>query len=157
MIVDKKFKVYWEHMPPDERLSLVFEDTGEEYPFRGKSTCTIDKLIYDESEEIVVRVETMSVGESRVHQNDTFDRKKGMKESLKKALVNAPKEVRTKFWNEFLKLREKKISIIELQFKSDALLKDWLQSICSINTEYPDKYILETKYDTLIFKEIEVK
>lgn len=99
MIVNNKYKVYWRHDLPDKDTVLVIGE--RRYPFKGKSTCIIELIREDKVQEV------FATGESWVYKDDTFNRRIGMKESLKKAIEEAPKHVRKLFWDEFLNLRKK--------------------------------------------------
>lgn len=149
MIVDKTYKVWWEHKEPPKKL------TGELHEFRGSSSCFITVLEYsDEAKEILVGETTLATAESKVHYKDHFDRKKGVYESFKKAVANIPsKAVRTLIWQEYHKERrfnkDRDLPLIQMKLNKNTLLLDFVKSNAILRD---NAYFLTIPNNTIKFK-----
>lgn len=92
MLTIGDFKVFFRHYP-EEWGYLCIEEPGFDgiptTPYRGKTVCFIENI---PDGELILE------GDAYCSENDIFDKAKGRKISLSRAIEGLSKELRTKIW-----------------------------------------------------------
>jgi hypothetical protein len=84
-------KVYFKHYPEEEGLLKVTDTLA--IPYKGKTACFVEEDKTDEQ---------LLYGEAFCSVNDIFDKARGRKVSLARAIEGLDKKKRTAFWKAYV-------------------------------------------------------
>jgi len=94
--LDNGMKVYFKHLPEEWGYLTTDEegvDRNPETPYKGKTTCYIDDELSGEA---------LREGVAFCSINDRFDKARGRKLSLTRAIEGLDKDLRKEFWTAYL-------------------------------------------------------
>lgn len=95
----ENYEVYFEHRPHEQGILAIEDETGhfvQGTPYYGKTFCYIE----EDGEPVLI-------GEAYCSIVDRFDKVKGRKVSLTRAIEGLDKETRTKFWEAYRAVSKK--------------------------------------------------